>query len=399
MASQRAINGLRVAGVVVCAAALLCGCATPALDSARHNFYAGKVAEADKTLDETNIPDKDRVLFLMERGTVRQAAARYDDSSKDYIEASDLIDKLWTYSVSKGAASWVVNDGVEDFRGTPFERTLLHSFTAIDHLAQANWDNAGVEARRIIRSLTPEAKGDYPDDAFSHYMAGFCLEMINDDSNAGMQYRGATKLLKNAAVDPTSGHIIPRAPTTNAADKVEEPPSEKPWPNELVCFVFIGRSPRGNDIQNDMWYSSEPMYAGLYQNGRFLGRSYNFADTVDLAFTTDQLEAARKMAKTVGRVFLKEAIASSVEQSSDNEALGDLVRFVLIGLLERPDVRRWETLPRWLQVARVPCAAGPEPIEVRLFSPSGVQMRTSTVTAPIQRNGNVYVTFWRDIAP
>ena len=110
MAPQRAIDGLRVAGVVLLAAVLLCGCATPALDSARHNYYAGKVTQADETLEQASIPDKDRVLFLMERGTVRQSAGRYQDSSKDYIEAADLIDQLWTYSVSKGAASWVVKD-------------------------------------------------------------------------------------------------------------------------------------------------------------------------------------------------------------------------------------------------------------------------------------------------
>ena len=71
------------------------------------------------------------------------------------------------------------------------ERTLLHAFTAKNHLAQANFENAAVEARRIIESLTPEKKGDYPDDAYSRYMAGFCLEMMDDRSNAELEYRKA----------------------------------------------------------------------------------------------------------------------------------------------------------------------------------------------------------------
>jgi len=52
--------------------------------------------------------------------------------------------------------------------------------------------------------------------------------------------------------------------------------------------------------------AEDPMYAEIYHRGT-AGRSYNLADTASLAFTTDQVEAARKVAKTVSRVVLKEA--------------------------------------------------------------------------------------------
>ena len=159
---RRVIVCLRPVGPVVLAALILCGCATPALDSARSNFYAGKYDKASETLDSAKVPENNQVLFRMERGTVRLFAGHYESSAKDYIDASDQLDKLETYSVSKGAASWVVNDNVQDFRGTPYERTLLHAFTAKDHLAMANWDDAAVEARRIIKSLDSSARGRLP---------------------------------------------------------------------------------------------------------------------------------------------------------------------------------------------------------------------------------------------
>ena len=126
---------------------LLVSCATPSLDSAREEYYRGQFDQAEQELADDRMSDKDRVLYLMERGMIRQAAGDYERSAADFIEASDNLEQLETYSLSKGGASLVVNDNVQDYRGAPFERTLLHAFAAADHLAMGHWDDAGVEAR------------------------------------------------------------------------------------------------------------------------------------------------------------------------------------------------------------------------------------------------------------
>ena len=400
---RRVMGCLRPVGLIVLTALIQCGCSTPALDSARYHFYSGQFDKAAETLNTAKVPENNVVLFNMERGTIRLSEGQYEDSARDYIAASDELDKLETYSVSKGTASWVVNDTVENFRGTPYERTLLHAFTAKDHLAMANWDNAAVEARRIIKNLDPSIRGDYPEDAYSRYMAGFCLEMIDDNSNAEIQYRKASALLSGIKVDEQTGHIIPipgHPADTNFLTAFAEPPcsNEKSWPSELVCFVLLGRSARGSDTWEQNWAPGQPMYAEIYCKGKRLGRSYNLADTVDLAYTTDRIEAVRKMIKTVGRVAVKEAIAQSLE-ANNNEVLGDLARFVLIGLLERPDLRRWETLPRWLQVARVPCPPDIQSFDVVLKTFNGTTIRTLRVEQPITRRRNTFVSFCRDIVP
>jgi len=388
-------------GLVAIAGFVLCGCSTPTLNSARHNFYAGRFQQADQSLTSVKIPEQDRVLFLMERGMIRQAEGKYDDSSKDFIDASDLIDQLVTYSVSKGAASWVANDNVENFRGAPFERTLLHAFTANNHMARGDWDNAAVEARRIIKTLNPEQRGDYPDCAYARYLAGFCFEMIDDDSNAALQYRKASDNSTETAVDPNTGHLKPKPPkSTNQTESVSAEnlfKDEKRSRDELICFVSIGHAPRPTNDREFAWRQSSAMYATILSNGKVLGRSYNLSDTVELAFTTEQIEAVRKMAKTVGRVIVKEAIADSIEENGNNELLGEFVRFILIGLLEQPDVRAWETLPRWLQVARVPCPPDLTSYDVEFKTANGATLRTLHVEAPIARRRNIFVSFCRDI--
>ena len=394
----------RASALPVCALlallALAAGCATPGLDTARHNYYMGRTAQADSVLEKAKPPDKDEVLFLMERGLVRQGAGRYEDSAKDFNKASDRLEELQTYSVSKGAASWVVNDGVQAFRGAPYERTLLHAFAAKNYLALGHWDDAGVEGRRIIRSLEPDFRGKYPEDAYSRYMAGFCLEISGDPDNAAVQYRRANALLKGLTVEETTGRFYVRGPPDENGQTPPPPPeATRRWPAELVVFVQMGRAPSANSQWSENWQPEPAAYAEIHADGKLLGRSYILTDTMDLAFETEKLEALQKTAKTVGRVILKEAIAEAVEHNTKSEGWGDLVRFILITLLEEPDVRRWETLPRWLQVARVSCPKDLESYDVVFKSPQGATLRTVHVAQPLTRRGNTLVSFCRDLLP
>ncbi|MBP7828966.1 MAG: hypothetical protein KA248_03510 [Kiritimatiellae bacterium] len=399
MARPRAIAWVRLCALLALAG-LGAGCATPGLEAARQNYYLGRTAQADQVLETAKPPEKDEVLFLMERGTIRQAAGRYEDSAKDFDAANQRLEELQTYSVSKGAASWVVNDGVQNFRGAPFERTLLHAMAAKNYLALGKWDDAAVESRRIIKSLEPDIRGEYPEDAYSRYMAGFCLEMIDDDSNAALQYKRASELMGGLAVNENTGRLYVRPPP-GADGQPAAPPAEteERWPAELVAFVLIGRAPRADAQWREDWHPEPAAYAEIYAGNQLLGRSYNLSDTVELTFLTEKLRALQQTAKTVGRIILKEAIAEAVEHETHSEGWGELVRFILIGLLEQPDVRRWQTLPRWMQVARVRAPKDLSSVKVVFKNSMGNTLRSVEVSAPLTRRRNTFVTFCRDIVP
>lgn len=376
-------------GLVVAALAFTASCATQALNAARSEFYAGRFEAANRALDRS-IPSTDRVLFLMERGTIRLFLGDYTNSAKDLITAANEAEELATYSVSRGGASMVVNDNVQSYRGFPYERTLLHSFAAKSHLARGDWESSAVEARRAIETLTPEVRGDYPDCAYARYLAGFGLELVDDPSNAALQYREAGRLLEHLALNERTGRIGAAADSNQVAQA-----NGAPWPTELVCFIMTGQAPRGQNVWKDDINLEGAGYAEIYAGDRLLGRSYALTDTMDMAFTTAQKEMARKMVKTVARVAAKETIAYQIEK--DNELLGALVRFVLIGLLEQPDLRRWETLPRHLQVARVPCPPDLTSYTVVYRTSSGVERRRQEIRAPLQRRGKTFVSFCRDL--
>ena len=355
------------------------GCASVPLESARHSFYRGDLDAAQRSLDELLLDDKDTVLFLMERGMVHQAAGAYTNSTDDWLAAVDRNEYLETYSLSRGAASLVSNDRALPFRGAPYERTLMRTFMAKNFMAEALWDDAAVEARNIIAAQ--EDLNGFPDDAYSRYMAGFCMELIDDLSGAARQYQMASQLVGSVVIDGATGRLAPG----EAAARTDASPVR-----ELVCFVGIGggatRSRRyGPTIDSTM-------YAAFFQNGTYLGRSYPLSELPRLRGATLKRISNLKTAKEAARIAVKESIAHAVD---DNDpALGELIRFLLFAM-EISDDRQWATLPTLLQVARVTCADPLDELTVEFRSSHGQTFATQTLHAPLARRRETYVSFCR----
>lgn len=378
------------------AALLVGGCATPPLEAARENYRLGRYERAEKALEsDPGEGDRDRVLVLMERGMIRHRAGRYEESSRDWIAAAERSAELETYSLSRGAASWVVNDTVHSYRGAPFERTLLHSLTALNHFALGRWDDAGVEARRTIEALDAAERDGFPRDAFSAYVAAVALDLLDDPSNAQLLYRRAAEAAPpGVAVDPTTGRLGLRPASTNEAPVLDGAPAVPGWTGELICFALLGHRPSPSGYVR----SSPARYVEIRIRGCTAGRSWPLADVAVLSTLTEERLAAWRATKTVARVVLKDALAEAIDRSTGDSGLGALAWLVLIGLLERPDLRQWETLPRSLQVARVNCPPQWEPVEVVFRAGNGAALTTLTVSDPPPRRRNRFVIIVHDDA-
>lgn len=383
-------------GVVLLGAALLLasGCATPPLNQARSQYASGHLQGAEENLANLPDNDKDRVLFLMERGMIRQSLFKYEESTRDWLAAVQLEEDLETHSASKAAASMMINDRALAFRGFPYEQTLLHTFLAKNYLAQGRWDDAAVEGRNIVRRQ--ENRGTFPEDSYSRYMAGLTFELAGDFDNAQMQYRLAGESNRLVRIDPPTGRLTPAA---NASTNSLVPlPSPIPaGSSELVCFLNFGQtaprvgleSPDGNVVQKSP-------YAEIFANGICLGRGYLFTSTDELSRKTWSELALRKTSKTAARIAMKVAIGNAISQVNEN--LGSLVRLGLLAM-EMPDDRYWVTLPQWMGVARVPCPANLGSFDVVFYHPNGRVIRRMKVTRPLTRRGKTWVSFCRDIDP
>ncbi len=365
---------LRACGLLLILLLIGGGCATPVpLDRARQDFNNGRLKDADEAL--TTLPsDQDKVLNLMERGMIRHVRRDFTNSTADWLSAVNIGKELETHSITKAGASLVVNDSTLAFRGYPYERTYLHVYLAKNYLAMGLWNEACVEARNIAIQMG-KLEG-FPDDAFSHYMAGFCFELCGDDSNAAMQYRQAAKLAPECGLEPGTGRFRPANASTN------HPAASSSNTAELVCFLdFDGHA------------GMLPYSAAIYANGQLLGTSRTLTSIYQLQAASNERMANRHAAKSVTRLLIKGAL--TVAAWSRDEDLGMLTAMLLLAL-ENEDLRRWTTLPEKLAVARVPCPSDLKQFEVEFKSYSGQTSKKITVTAPLWRKDRLFISICRD---
>jgi hypothetical protein len=164
---------------------------------------------------------------------------------------------------------------------------------------------------------------------------------------------------------------------------------------ELVCFILLGRSPTMRELGGQDTYSFFPPHIQIYAEDRYLGDATVLTSIYELAMSTWNLEAPARIAKTAARIAAKEVLASAIDEQ--DAALGALTRIILIGMMERPDFRRWETLPRWLAVARLSCPADLSSFDVRFQGGRGGSGSVIHVQQPLLRRGNVFFSFVRDL--
>ncbi len=78
-------------------------------------------------------PDN-RLLLEMELGSIYHFSEKFLQSSIHLENALSEIDKLYTKSVSKKTAKWLLNDNLDKFYGLPYEHSLVYFYLSLDYL-------------------------------------------------------------------------------------------------------------------------------------------------------------------------------------------------------------------------------------------------------------------------
>ena len=200
----------------------------------------GSVDEAIKLLEANNrLPDKD-LLYYLELGMLQRLAGRYRESQQAWMAAnarmqassSSLADVL---NFMRGVTAVVLNDKMRAYPGYDYEKVMLLTYVALNHMGMGDYDSARVAikqaheleaqiaelrakqyaeveesakkrgARTSFKELngypietidTPEVNGlrNGYQSALSHYLAGFIYEALGEPSLAAPGYRLANEL-------------------------------------------------------------------------------------------------------------------------------------------------------------------------------------------------------------
>lgn len=229
--------------------AMLSGCATfrsydSELTSTINLTAAGNVDGAIKRLERNNQLGTKDLLYYLELGELQRLNHRYDESQKAWM-AADAHVQAWEKTALANpekllgrVASVVLNDKSMPYEGHDYEKVMLTTRLALDHLARGDFDTARVDIKRThereaviaelrrkeLQKTEEEARkrgmktgfkelNGYPiqtidnpevnalknsyESAFSHYLAGFIYEALGEPSLAAAGYRQAIELQPN----------------------------------------------------------------------------------------------------------------------------------------------------------------------------------------------------------
>jgi hypothetical protein len=110
--------------------------------------YAGAIqlleASKDKYYDK-----KDRVVYYLDLGMLYHYSGQYQKSNEILTMAEREMEDLYTKSISRAVASFLLNDNVLDYAGEDYEDVYTNVFKCINYLKLNNLEAAFVEIRRM----------------------------------------------------------------------------------------------------------------------------------------------------------------------------------------------------------------------------------------------------------
>jgi hypothetical protein len=394
------------------------GCATyqGKVGEARHALSRGDFdkALADlKPLAETD--NVDQLVYLLDYATALQIAGKYDESNKVFLQADRLTDLVDYHSVTKIASSLALNEEMSQYKGDTFEKIFINAYLAMNYLELGKLDDALVEARRINEKylkFRSDEKQKFELNSFSKYLSAVIWEASRNYDDAYIAYEEAYKIDSGIATIPED--LIRSAKNARRMDSyadwkkkfpgVKEDPAWYDKKNgELVILYQQGWGPRKQTGNNQYRFpelvpvSSFPTRAILNIEGTgtqgYLSKEIYSVDQAAIA--TLKEDYGILIAKRVAGIATKAVLSDQLRQK--NEGLGQLA-WIALNAMDRADLRQWSTLPKTIQIIRVPLKAGTYKIKLQGADALGASASGNSLEREVEiKAGGKKFVVWRTL--
>lgn len=116
-----------------------------------------KLNETDKAFallekSEFKTEEKNKLLYLLNKGRILYAKEEFKSAADVFVEASELVDKLYTKSVREALLTSIASNNNESFYGSPYERSLLFYYQALSFLKI--YENGFIQSKDEKNKLT-----------------------------------------------------------------------------------------------------------------------------------------------------------------------------------------------------------------------------------------------------
>ena len=383
---------------------------------------AGNVDGAIKTLDSNNAVNDRDLLYYLELGMLQRLGNRYPESQKTWtaantrMQAEDSLNQV--SSLVRSGSSYLLNDKLRTYEGYDYEKVMLLTYMALNHLALGDYDAARVAIKQTheleaviaeqrakqVAEVQDEAKkrgartsfkelNGYPvqsidnpevnalmnsyQSALSHYLAGYVYEALGELSLAAPGYRLANEL--------HPGVPLLEEALSGLEQRLHGPDDGKV---DVLFIVASGTAPAIHSQQFNLpvlsgyrWVLvpiSFPVISPTAWAPRPTALAVDGARSVQLApITSVDLMARRRLKDDMPSIMLRASVraaASAVAQvqtqrSADrgNNAAGLAAMIVTLGsvLMNSADDRTWRTLPSDISIARARLPAGVHSVTIQ----------------------------------
>ncbi len=388
----------------------------------------GQVQSALDTLDKNNRLGSKDLLYYLEKGELLRLEGQYENSQTAWFKADAHVQK-WEDEVRLSpdrlladVGSFLLNDRLRPYEGADFEKVMLTTRMALNHVAIGEWDNARVAIKRthereaVIaefrdkevyeveqqarkRGIKPSFKelNGYPvetidspevnalkngyQSAFSHYLAGFVYEALGEPSLAAAGYRLAIELHPGVPLLEKSLEGLDARVADLSSDRTE-----------LLVVIESGFAPGRVSRKFTLPF---PTYHGLVllpisvpvlreanpvprieaiDLDGVSGGEVPMLTSLDLMERRElRDEMPGILLRTIGRAISRGVLQYETQRRADNRAdVGSALvsALTMIGsvVVEQADERSWRTLPAEIAVARVSVAPGRHKLALRTAS-------------------------------
>lgn len=390
------------------------GCAsyTDETRAIRSDYMARSYQTALNELENSSLKDSDssELLYLLEKAMILDRMGQREKSRRLLIEADKLADKLYTVSVSKTAASFVMNDAATDYSGEDYEKVAIHTQLALSFLADGNLESARVQARKINSKLNEinqgydSHKNRYGEDAFALYLAGMIYEARGEWDSAIIDYWKALNLyegdyrlfVRGGVPESLVRSLYAMLIKRNRSDRIAV--LEKKYPAVLKEQIAAGKNggdddygevaviheighiavkvpeefvmPFGKQVIRFSWPvirrsndASILRDSGVEVEGRSIVMADNVQDMDAIAAVSLEDRRLRMVAKQAARLLAKGQLT---EQAYRNFGpLGGIAANVYSVVSETADTRSWSLLPEAYSVTRIRLKPGTHTLRIK----------------------------------
>jgi hypothetical protein len=409
IASQNCLLGVAVfiGGLSACASY------TDETREMREAYVSRDYDRALEALKKSGVMERsqDRLLWRLEAATILDRKGEPEKSKRLWLEADQIADELYTVSVSKTAASFVMNDASADYEGEDYEKVAIHSMLAHQFLGLGRMDEARVEAKKINNKLyeinqrySEKEKNKYGEDAHARYLSGIIYESKGDIDSAIIDYSKALELYENdfrsfirgpvpTALVQSLYRLLGQRSRQERMEKLAEKykglvRASKTGDAEIVVVHEVGRVARkyakdfvltiGGQIVRFSFpaLETQSIYnagTGIEIRGDRFYEAENTAYLDAIAYATLENRRGRMVAKQMARLLAKGQLTYQAEKNFG--PLAGLAANIATAATETADTRSWTTLPQAFFISRARVPAGAHDITVKTNGRIGVAKR------------------------